>query len=222
MGHVRTSLPQGMCNKFQEGACAGELLCSSLPCNWRAKKTSDLPNFLSCLLGSVIWIEGQGRHWMQRELCCALLFAAAWLKEQLSPQCWTCPCSTSFPPFDSEKRESHQIMLMKETPRSPTISVHQPHGQGCIWAVGQKWSAVCLAVSSQCLQMPYGPFHLHGLNFLPAGAGVQHRVLRTWVCRLVVHSQPGLGSSPSSHVSDRAYTCSKCSWKKLRCTILYW
>lgn len=123
MGHIRTSLPQGMCNKFQEGACAGELLCSSLPCNWRDKKTSDLPNFLSCLLCSVIWIKGQGRHWMEREL----LFAAVWLNKQL----WMCRCSVSFPALNPEKHESHQIILMKETPWSPTVSVHQPQGLGC-------------------------------------------------------------------------------------------
>lgn len=54
--------------------------------------------------------------------------------------------------------------------------------------MGQKRSAVCPAVSSPCLQMHYGPFYLHGLNFLPAGDRVQHRM---WIPGHAVRAATG-------------------------------
>lgn len=53
--------------------------CSPLPCNRTVKETSDLPHFLSCLLGFVIHIKGQGGQWKEKPavLCSSVCSCAA-------------------------------------------------------------------------------------------------------------------------------------------------
>lgn len=94
-------------------------LCSPLPCNRRVKETSDLPHFLSCLLGFVIRIKGRGGQWKEKPV---VLCSSVWLTEQLPSQRWRCCCSTSFPSHNTEEHESLQIMLMKEPPQSSSWS----------------------------------------------------------------------------------------------------
>lgn len=130
-----------------------------------------------------------------------------------------CHCSTSFPPHNTEKHESHQTMLSEGEPSDIQL----------VYNNRKALFELCSRSDLQCALQSLSPntlwpFQALWPKFSSAGARVQDVAYLSMQLeqRPGVHSQPGLGSSFSTHGSEGAYACSKWSWKHLLHMILYW